>query len=319
MGRRPTAKTRGAEPDSQVGSQGTFATSQPQFDSAAWARGNFAAALDLTLQQNRAAAAAHAMIEDSDALLVNGNRKEAENGRRTALAIYGALLAGDPDNMNIEWLRRLAAGSKRFAYDLVESGNLEGALSVYGTCFAACTKLADTDPGNTQQWQSDLAGARKRIVELKKLLGARQNSDSVSPETVQNVPIEGLWLSDELIFEKIFLNEATRLYAEVRKLGYTVESAIETLVRQAKMETTARASPAASAEPRPKGNSPRRRERYVFTQKELRDPKTIDRARDILADAEEFRRTGKEMSEVQRTDKKWAEAFTRRLRKLDVT
>lgn len=115
------------------------------------------------------------------------------------------------------------------------------------------------------------------------------------------------------------LSEATRLLAKARELGLTVERAIEAMERAAKAETTERASPAPSDDPRPKitGNSPRRRKQYMFTEEELHDPATIDRARDILADAEESRRIRQPISEDQRNDIRWADAFTRRIRKIN--
>ena len=141
-------------------------------------------------------------------------------------------------------------------------------------------------------------------------------SHLVSKETEYNIPVKGREAPD---LSETNLSEARRLYAKVRELGYTVERAIETLVREAKNETTGRASPAATEQQRPKitGNSPRRRKRYVFTDQELGDPDTIDRAYDTLADCEEKRRIGQPLSEAETNRRRWADAFTRRLRKLN--
>jgi hypothetical protein len=147
-----------------------------------------------------------------------------------------------------------------------------------------------------------------------------QHFASVPFGIVQNVPVKGLGLPEALdFFAKTNLSEATRLLAKARELGLTVERAIEAMERAAKAETTERASPAPSDEARPKitGNSPRRRKQYMFTEEELHDPATVDRARDILADAEESRRIRQPISEDQRNDIRWADAFTRRIRKIN--
>jgi hypothetical protein len=159
-------------------------------------------------------------------------------------------------------------------------------------------------------------GTRAVIVVKTTITAERQVYDIVAPRIVlDDDPVQGRGSPEQHDLSEPDLSEARRLLAEARKLGFTVERAIETLEREAKAETTGRASP----EPRPKitGNSPRRRKRYVFTEQELHDPATVDRARDILADAEERRRTGQPTSEAQTKERRWADAFTRKFRKIN--
>jgi hypothetical protein len=106
--------------------------------------------------------------------------------------------------------------------------------------------------------------------------------------------------------------------------GLPVELVTETLAElraKAARETTTRAT----ATPRPESaaiaqqvfaeaaaKSSRRYQRHVFTENELRDPETINRARDTLADIEAARRVGAQISNEQRLAGRWAKAFIRK-------
>jgi hypothetical protein len=116
---------------------------------------------------------------------------------------------------------------------------------------------------------------------------------------------------------------ARDLNAEAEKLGFTFESALKTLreASEAARETTAHATET----PRPESGaiaqqvfaeaaakSSRRYQRHLFTENELRDPETINRARDTLADIEAARRVGAQISNEQRLAGRWAKAFIRK-------
>ena len=83
-------------------------------------------------------------------------------------------------------------------------------------------------------------------------------------------------------------------------------------LEDAATETTARAQtkPAASVFAEAAAKSFRRKTRHVFTEKELRDPETLNRARDILADIQATRRGGEKISDAQRQAGRWADALS---------
>jgi hypothetical protein len=91
--------------------------------------------------------------------------------------------------------------------------------------------------------------------------------------------------------------------------------------RSAQPDNSASGIEAAAAETtkldQPRSRSPRRHNRRVIAAAELRDPATIDRARDILADAGAIRRAGGRIPEDRLEEVRWADAFVRRLRQLN--
>jgi hypothetical protein len=242
----------------------------------------------------------------------------------------------------------LARFHEQIGADAARMGNHTHALICFRYAIICYENLRDSDPSN-EMWRGRLAVNYLRVGDLiaknkdqrERALLQYRRAISVTPTSREKKMIEA-WLNEPRGIADRYLHitqyglegwderitpvpktqnlgyeanlcDARRLYAEARKRGYSVESAIEALERQAKSETTGR------AEPRPKitGKSPRRRKRYVFTEQELHDPDTIDRAYDILADCEEKRRLGQPLSKAQVQDRRWADAFKRKLRKMN--
>jgi tetratricopeptide (TPR) repeat protein len=234
---------------------------------------------------------------------------------------YAIIRRGAKTNSgNKWWQKNLFASFANIGDIQKELGNLSAAMTSYRRAHAIAERFAKSYPSD-QDWQANLERSKTWYQIIDAWHYARtarhNNSGLVPPRAVQDLR-GGISTPDQGADPKEHetdLSDARLLYAEARKRGYTVESAIEALERQAKSETTGRASP----EPRPQitGNSPRRRTRYVFTEQELHDPDTIDRAYDILADCEEKRRLGQPLSEAQVQDRRWADAFKRKLRKVN--
>jgi tetratricopeptide (TPR) repeat protein len=125
-------------------------------------------------------------------------------------------------------------------------GNLPAALTSYQAAFAVVKHLMEIDTYVTS-YPDALAKIRQ---EMSSLLS--QDSNLVSYGTVQGMPVseEATTSEPQDLSGETDLSEARRLYAKARELGFTAESAIKTLEREAKdaaRETTGRAK----AKPRP--------------------------------------------------------------------
>jgi tetratricopeptide (TPR) repeat protein len=260
---------------------------------------------------------------------------------RAALEINKELVAGDPGNT--EWWRNLSVSHERVGERLADVGNPQGALGEYRTALDIREKLAETNPGKDIVKRDDMEAVRNIRSAMGKIpLEDTERNESLESNITRYNVLE-FTKTNELqpaSAEKDFKSMPSDFGPTKQEiLQLTTDQLVQGLAQDTRTSTedaktiifAVRVNAAAMIEAsqkllKPKAKVPtaepvekssRRKQRHVFTEEELHDPKAIDRARDTLADIESARHAGSPVPSELREAGRRASALLRRVRQFN--